>query len=409
MRLGGAFLLGLGVTATALAFGSRPLGVAGVGLLIAASAARIWAGLVRGGVSVAFTALPADAVEGDRVRVRVEALRSSRVPVGSVVAHGRLGRLGPFELRLRGHGRVAQGDLWLGRVPRGRFVLSDARIVLGDHLGLESISRELDPGEFSVLVYPRLFDIETLFSEAGRLGGQGRRLLLRRSAGFDLHSVREYTEGESLRRVHWPTTARTGQLMVKELEDSPRDSVAVVLDCDPAGAAGEPPDSSFDAAVRAAGSVLRHHVGRARKATLVTTGRDAIAQSVSPGESEFGAARGILAAAEPDALHGIASWLRDLQRRAHDAGEIVIVTANLEPVVTEAILATATRRLVSVVWIDAPSYVGRPTRPAVGALRLAAQGIPVAVVRHGEDLAAALGSPRAETRAETHAEAMSLG
>jgi len=399
MRLGGAFLLGLAVTGAALAFGSRPLGVAGVGLLIAASAARIWAGLVRGSVSVSYAAMPAPAVEGDRVRVRVDARRSSRVPVGSIVAHGRFGRLGAFELRLRGHGRSARGDLWLGRLPRGHFALSDARVVLGDHLGLESISRAVGPAGFGVVVHPRLVEIEALFSEAGRMGGQGRRLLLRRPAGFDLHSVREYTQGESLRRVHWPSTARTGQLMVKELEDSPRDSVAVVLDCDPGGAAGVPPDSSFDAAVRAAGSVLLHHVGRGKKSALVTTGREGVVQPVSAIEGDFGAALGILAAAEPDSLHGIASWLGELRRRAHDAGEVVIVTANLEPGATEAIVGAAARRLVSVVWIDAPSYVGRPTRAATGPLRLAAEGIPVAVVRHREDLAAALDLTRAEARA----------
>ena len=42
-RLASALALGFGVTAAALAFGSRPLGVAGVGLLIAAGAAGIWA------------------------------------------------------------------------------------------------------------------------------------------------------------------------------------------------------------------------------------------------------------------------------------------------------------------------------------------------------------------------------
>jgi uncharacterized protein (DUF58 family) len=399
MRLRGALLLGVAVTAAALAFGSRPLAVAGVGLLLAATGARIWAGLVRGEVWVSYTAVPPRAVEGDRVRIRIEVHRSSRIPVGSVVAHGRLGRLGLFELRLDGRGRFARGDLWLGSLPRGRFVLSDARLELGDHLGLESVSRVVDPAGFAVVVYPRLVEIETLFSEAGRIGGHGRRLFLRRPTGFDLHSVREYTQGESLRRVHWPTTARVGQLMVKELEDSPRETVAVVLDCDPARAAGEAPHSSFDAAVRAAGSVLLHHAARGRKATLVTTGREAVAQHVSKVDADFDAALGALAAAEPNARHGIASWLAELQRRATDAGELVVVTANLDPVAVEAILATASRRLVSVVWVDAPSYVGRPTHPAVGPLRLAAAAIPVALIREGEDLATALDVSPAEARA----------
>jgi hypothetical protein len=56
----------------------------------------------------------------------------------------------------------------------------------------------------------------------------------------------------------------------------------------------------------------------------------------------------------------------------------------------EAILAVSARRLSSVVWVDAPSFAGRPTRAATGPLRLAAAGVPVAAVRRGDDLAAAL-------------------
>ena len=59
----------------------------------------------------------------------------------------------------------------------------------------------------------------------------------------------------------------------------------------------------------------------------------------------------------------------------------------------------ATRRVVSVVWLDAPSYVGRPTRAPTGPLRLCALGLPVAVVRRGDDLAGALEAPSAEAMA----------
>jgi uncharacterized protein (DUF58 family) len=399
LRRGGPFLLGIGVTAAALAFGSRPLGVAGVGLLLAAVATRTWAGLVRGDVSVSFLPFPPTTHERDRVRLRIEARRGSAVPVGSATVHGRLGRLGDFSCRLRGHGRRLSAELDLGRLPRGRFVLSETRIVLGDHLGLESVSRPVDAGDVAVVVWPRLVEPTVLFNESGRLGDNGRRLLLRRPAGFDLHSVREYTQGESLRRVHWPTTARTGQLMVKELEDTPRDSVSVLLDCDPAGAAGTPPDSSFDAAVRAAGSLVLYHASRGKRCSLVTTGTDGDVQPVSALDGDFAAMLGTLAAAEPDAVHSVASWLRQLHRRTAQVGELIVVTANLEPSAIESILNVATRRVVSVVWVDAPSYAGKPTRAATGPLRLSAAGIPVAVVRQGEDLAAALDLARAEVGA----------
>ena len=50
------------------------------------------------------------------------------------------------------------------------------------------------------LVYPRLVALDRLFSESGAHAQDGRRLLLRRPSGFDLHSVREYEQGESLGR-----------------------------------------------------------------------------------------------------------------------------------------------------------------------------------------------------------------
>jgi uncharacterized protein (DUF58 family) len=397
-RLGGALVLGLGVTAAALVFGSRPLGVAGVGLVVAALGARIWAGLVRGPMAVTYRAEPAPALEGDRVRLRIEARRASRVPVGSFVAYGTLGRLGAYECRLHGRGGPATGDLDLGVLPRGHFAMSDTHLALGDYLGLESVSIPVD-STAAVVVHPRLVSLQTLFSDAGKYGGDGRRLLLRRPAGFDFHSVREYEQGESLRRVHWPTSARRGQLMVKELEDAPRDAVVVLLDCDPAGAAGEPPDTSFDAAVRAAGSVLIAYVARGRRATLVTTGRDGpFVQTCSSG-SDFRAVLDALAAVEPNALHDLARSLGSGQTPSARGGELVVVTAALGPAAVAALLGAATRRVVSVVWVDAASYASRPARADPGLLRLSAAGMAVAVVRRGDDLAAALALPRVEARA----------
>ena len=398
-RLASALALGFGVTAAALAFGSRPLGVAGVGLLIAAGAAGIWAGLVRGPVTVDYHVEPAPAIEGDRVRLRIEAHRASRLPVGSLVAHGVLGRLGPYESRLRGHGRTASGELHLGNVPRGAFWISDARVVLGDYLGLESVSIPVDSSAAGVVVHPRVVDLQSLFSDSGRHGGDGRRLILRRPAGFDFHSVREYERGESLRRVHWPTTARRGQLMVKELEDDLRDAVVVLLDCDSRGAVGTPPDSSFDTAVRAAGSILKLHAGRGRRAALVTTGTGRDVVQVRSLDGDFRAVLDALAGAEPDACHGLSQSLGRGQSPAGQAGELVAVTAILEPRTVEALLGAATRQRVSVVWIDAPSFMGRPTRAAAGPLRLAASGIPTAVVRSADDLAVTLDQPRAWTLA----------
>ncbi len=397
-RGGGALLLGIVALVGAAAFGSRALGVVGVGLLLAGGLGRAWAVFARSRVRASAEAHPASATEGDEVRLALEVRRESRVPTGAAVVQAQLGRLGHVRCRLRGHGAVLRGQIELGRPPRGRFRITEATLELGDPLGLETVTLPLEIPT-AVVVQPRLVQLETLFSDSGRVGSDGRRLLLRRHAGFDFHSVRGYEQGESLRRVHWPSTARRGELMVKELEESPDDAVVVLLDCDPAGAAGTPPDSSFDVAVRAAGSVLRAHSMRGRTAALLTTGSEAAVVPVRSLAGDFAAAVTALAAAEPDAPHALDRMLARAGNPAALAGELVVVTAVLEARTLDRLLALGSRQVVSVVWVDAPSFAGRPTRAPAGVLRVAAAAIPVAVVRRGDDLAAALSARQVEARA----------
>ena len=385
----GGLALGAVALVAAFATGSRPLGVVGVGFLVAGTVTWLWVWLVDGPVTLTTTVTPAPAVEGDRVRVAVDVRRHSRMPVGSTAIRLSAGRLGERTCRLRSDGRHAAGELDLGRLPRGVYPLSDVEVVFGDLLGLVTVTPCAACEPATVVVRPRLTALDGLFSDAGRTAGDGRRLLLRRSAGFDFHSVRQYEQGESLRRIHWPTSARRGQLMVKELEDTAHDGVVVILDCDPRCAIGDPPESSFDAAVRVAGSVLQAHATRGRLVTLVSTGRARTVAPVRTTAADFDGAVGQLAAAEPDALDGLARFLGG-DHAWLASGELVVVTATTEPASFAQVLALATRRAVSVVWIDAASFAGRPTRVEPGLLRLATHGVPTAVVRRGDDLAAVL-------------------
>jgi uncharacterized protein (DUF58 family) len=385
----GALALGAVALAAALVTGSRPLGVVGIGFLIAGAVTWLWAWLADSPVSVTHTVTPAPAIEGDHVRVALELSPRPRVPVGSIDVRLSAGRLGARTCRLRAHGdRTAAGDLDLGRLPRGVFPLSDAEVALGDLLGLVTVTPHVACDTAAIVVRPRLTALDGLFSDAGRSVGDGRRILLRRSAGFDFHSVRQYEQGESLRRVHWPSSARRGQLMVKELEDTAHDGVVVLLDCDSRCTTGVPPDSSFDAAVRVAGSLLQAHASRGRLATLVSTGRARAVVSVRSAGDLDGAV-GQLAAAEPDALDGLARFLAG-DHAWLAGGELAVVTGATDPAAFAQILALAARRLVSVVWIDAASFVGRPTRAEPGLLRLGAHGVATAVVRRGDDLACVL-------------------
>jgi uncharacterized protein (DUF58 family) len=190
--------------------------------------------------------------------------------------------------------------------------------------------------------------------------------------------------------VHWRSTARRGQLMVKELEDAPRDEIAVLLDADPSAVVGE----SFDMQVRAAGSILESSVRRGRRAVLVVNSERRDVQQVHSAAADWRRALEVLAAAEPTARSPLARLLGEQEGPAVRALELAVVTARLEPALVDRLVQRAlSRRKVSVVYVDPTSFNGARRRPEPLLLRLHSAGIAVATVRSGDDLAAALEGP----------------
>lgn len=384
-------LLGVLCWVVAVVFGSRAIFPVAAGLVLAVPLAVAWVRVTVRQPRVSRRWPHENLVERDDVTVELVLDHEPGVPLPGVTAHERVGRLGEREIELRpsGRGRL-RGSYRLGDVPRGRHPFSPVRLSIADPFGLAETGLALEAQQ-ALVVYPRLSEVERLFFDGGAGPEHGRRLLLRRPVGFELHSVRDYQQGESLRRVHWPSTARRGALMVKELEDSPRDEVAVLLDGDAAAVTGTPPESSFDAAVRAAGSILLAQVKRGRRCVLAlnTAGRET--QAVSSDGPEWQRALELLAAAEPDASRPAAALLESGVTPAARSLELVVVTSRVEPALVNRLLERAlTRRPVALVHVDAASFAGRPSRPEPALLRLQSAGVPIAVVRCGEDLATAL-------------------
>jgi uncharacterized protein (DUF58 family) len=329
-------------------------------------------------------------VEGDDVSVVLELEHAGPVRPASLAVLDEIAGLGRRVAVLHRDRERLGGRYVLPRLPRGRYRFERTTAVIEDPFSLESAEIDLTTGG-ALLVYPRLVELDRLFSESGAQASEGRRMLLRRPSGFDIHSVREYEEGESLRKVHWRSTARRGRLMVKELEDEPRDEVAVLLDAAAGVVAGEPPDSSFDMQVRAAGSILKAHARRGRRVALVVNSAERETVGVRDDEGDWRHALETLAAVQPDGRTPVANLLSQ-GSAAGRALELAVVTAQLSPELVERIAQrAAARRGISVVYVDAPTFAGRRPRALPELLRLQALGVPTVALRRGDDLAARLG------------------
>jgi uncharacterized protein (DUF58 family) len=379
-----ALLLAGGIYLVAWGFGSRSLYPIATGLALAVVGARIWVEILRQPVTLRRHLGAREYIEGDDVTIGLEAKAQRNPGPRTLEVYEQITRLGECRVELNRRGRERYV---LPEVARGRYRFDAVRAVFEDPFGLAHAEQDLG-AESTLLVYPRLVELERVFSELG-VTLAGGHVVLRRTAGFDLHSVREYQQGESLRKVHWRTTAKRGELMVKELEDMPHDEIAVLLDADSRAVVG----GSFDVQVRAAGSILRANALRGRRALLSITSSPPETCQVGSIDSEWRSALELLAAAEPTGKDSLARFLERDASPALQAVELVVVTAALEPQLVDALLDRAfARRPVSLVLVDAASFNGGepvPLRePAL--LRLQAGGVPVVSVQRGDDLAAKL-------------------
>jgi uncharacterized protein (DUF58 family) len=387
--------LGGGIYLAAWAFGSEVLYPVAIGLVFAVLAAALWVRFLQRPMALRRTVGKGDRLAGDDVPVHLELDADGPAPSGAFVIRERIAGLGERETPLMRHQGRLRGRYLLREVPRGRYPIEASEVVIEDLFGLERVTVDL-PASASILVYPRLVDVDRLFSDSGARTPEGRQLLLRRPTGFDLHSVRDYQQGESLRRVHWPTTARRGHLMVKELEDSPRDEVAVLLDADAATVVGAAPESSFELAVRAAGSIVKSHASRGRRAALIVNGHRPAYQRVHSFDGDWHRALEALAAVEPDGHAPVANMLADEAGPAARALELTIVTSALSPRLVERLAHRALAgHAASLVYVDTASFADAAADAvrqvdAAQMLRLQRAGVTVIVVRRGDDLAARL-------------------
>jgi uncharacterized protein (DUF58 family) len=400
-------VLGSGLYLSAWGFGTRPMFLISVGLMALPVLAWLW---IR--VSAKPTALfrrtgRRELVEGSRVVVDVELkIEGSPVPARARLQET-VGDLGARPVSLRRAGYGLRGSYVIDPAPRGRYPLHAAEVVIDDPLGLAESRLALARVD-TLLIYPRVYELEGLFTEAGSAGGDEGRALLHRTAGYDLHSIRDFQQGESLRRVHWRSTAKRRKLMVKELTELPRDENAILLDCDATAVVGPHGDSSFDVQVRAAASLLNRMVEYGQRCSLVFHAAQRRRIRIHPGSGEWGAAMAALAVCKPDAERPLSSMVRDAvgaagSSEAVDAARLYVVTGALSPQLATNLLALrSVRRDIAVVWVDTPTFAGveRVPGPAdAAALQLARVHVPVARISSGDDLSVVLSSAMARAAA----------
>jgi uncharacterized protein (DUF58 family) len=152
---------------------------------------------------------------------------------------------------------------------RGKFTIGPLRVRVADAFGLVEISRSFSTTS-TLVVTPRIVPLPRASARSSWLGEGDGGMRTISAIGEDDAAPRVYQDGDGLRRVHWKSTARYGELMVRREEHQWRNSASVFLDTRRCAHSGRGPSATFEFAVSAAASIGAHLSGEGFRARLIT-------------------------------------------------------------------------------------------------------------------------------------------
>lgn len=217
---------------------------------------------------------------------------------------------------------------------RGVYRLGPHQLILGDPFHLFTLTINVADRE-TVLIYPRVLHLPAVQLPIGSTTGSARRQRPLWGAQ-PAATVRDYQPTDSLRYVHWPTTARRSQLMIKELESEPSGAIWIVLDLDQRVHQGEGDLGTLEYSIIVAASLTAQlvHSSDQRAVGLFTIsgGSDGVApptvitRSPQSGQAQLWAILAALAPVQPSMV-GLAELLRTARPTLGRRSTLVVVTA----------------------------------------------------------------------------------
>jgi uncharacterized protein (DUF58 family) len=255
--IGGGVLLWL----TSRALGAPDLHMIAVGLISLVPLSALLVRAARHDLAATRRLSSRRVFPGTRVRVDLDLRNRGRRRTSLLLLEDRLpSTLGTPARAVTGEIRPGAGttvSYHLTPRVRGRYAVGPLSTWAADPFDL--VRQRIDFGDrHDLVVYPAVEDLGPAPSAApvGGAGDSSTRQLFR--TGEDFYTMRGYEIGDDLRKIHWPSVARTGELMIRQDEAVRRASAVMLLDTR-ASALGDWPEA-FERAVSVAASIGAHHL-----------------------------------------------------------------------------------------------------------------------------------------------------
>lgn len=278
---------------------------------------------------------------------------------------------------------------------RGVYRSGIVKLVSQDPFGLFRLRRDfVDPNPY--IVFPAVEALPDLDARFAGLPSDSRATKHWEQITTDVSSIRPYVEGDSMRRIHWPYTARMNELMVKEFDMGLSAEAWVLLDMHHLSHYGielDDVNNTEELAVTVAASIVNRLMDQSMPVGLAANGDQEHIFRPDSSPEQRGRLMETLSGVRALGQVTLQEFIYGVRSHLNQFNALTVVTASVETQWVASLTHLRRQGIeVSVVLVDRSSF-GSPTNMSVPIEALSANLIPVYMVRRGDNLNDALLAP----------------
>lgn len=363
----------------------------------------LWARLGIRGITGEVKKSPEYCQVGERLEEGVTVFNRSKIPKLLVEVQE--------NTSMPGHNNMAAFNLssnsfyrWQSQVycqRRGRYSIGSFTAMVSDPFGLFSTRRNFGEPQ-SILVYPATLELPLFQPLSSDKPGAASDRWLVSEVGPSAARIREYTSGDTLKHIHWHSTAHTGKLMVKEfdaeLSDYAFKDIWIIPDMHQASQLGNGDEATEEYCITIAASLIKKYIDNDKQVGLIASGDQHYTFPPETGERHLWHMLDVLALMKATGEMPIDQLIAEEIERFGGNSAVIIITPSANERTFAAFRHLKDRgAIVVVILLDSTSF-GGTVSAAKATPSLVSSRLQVYVVRRGDDLARALDSRAVVTR-----------
>ena len=268
---------------------------------------------------------------GEQLRVTYTLRNGGRFPKPWLEVHNPTSL--PIQIPGRAISLASRGERsWIAKVPlvrRGHYRIEPLHVRTGDPFGFFEVSATVGQ-TVTVVVYPRIDPLPLWRLPAANLEGSHAAPERTFQTSPLATTIRPYAPGDSMNRIHWKSTARHGEIQVKEFDLEQTADVWLFLDLDRSVQTGAGDDSTAELAIRAAASIADRSLAENRAVGLTVFAHRTAILPADRGSRQHLKIMQLLAAVDPDGATSLAEGLSNGLLRLRRGMTAVIVSPSLD-------------------------------------------------------------------------------